>query len=74
MCDVNCETELIYRYFVKCFVSGILKNKRINKILPQILVLVIPDYLILHLSLLLYSYFENVAREIYTTGPLRAWI
>ena len=58
-------------YFVQCFASGILKNKRINKILPQILVLVIPDYVILHLSVLLYSYCEHVEREIYTTGPLR---
>ena len=68
------ETELIDRYSVQCSVSDILKNKRINKILPHILVLVIPDYFILHLSLLLYSYCKNVEREIYTTGPLRAWI
>ena len=33
--------------------------------------LVILDYLILHLSLLLYNYCENVEREIYATRPLR---
>ena len=47
----------IYRYIVQCFVSSILKNKHVNKILPQILVLVIPDYLMLHLN-----YCENVER------------
>ena len=38
-----------------------------NMILLHILVLVIPDYLILHLSLLLYSYCENVES---LCGPL----
>ena len=49
-------------YLLIYFVSGILKNKRINMILPQILVIVITYYLILHVSLLLYSYCENVER------------
>ena len=72
MCDVNCETELIYRYtfIVQSFGSGFLKNKRINKILPYLLVLVIPDILILHLRLLLYSYCENMEREIKIMLPL----
>ena len=48
-----------------------MKNKRFNRILPQLLVLVIPYYLILHLILLLYNYCENMEREIYTTGPLK---
>ena len=46
-------------------------NKRINTILPYILVLVISDYLILHLSLLSHIYCENVEREIYAARPLR---
>jgi len=39
--------------------------------IAKLLVLVIPDYLMLHLRLLLYSYRENVEREIDATGPLR---
>ena len=39
-------------------------------ILSKILVLVIPDYMIRHLSLLLYIYCENVERKIYATRPL----
>ena len=68
LCDVNCETELIFRYIVQCFIPN---NKRINTILPSILIFVIPDDLILHLSLLLYIYCENVQREIYAMRPLR---
>ena len=49
-------------------------NKHINTILPYILVLVIPDYLILHLSLLSPIYCENVEREIYAARPLRELI
>ena len=47
------------------------KNKRTNTMCSQILVIVFPDYMILHLSLLLYIYCENVEREIYATRPLR---
>ena len=64
----------MFRYIVQCFAPAFLKNKRINKILPYILLLVIPDYMILHLALLLYIYFENVEREIYATRPLRHYI
>ena len=45
------------------------KNKRIYKILPN--VLVSPDMLVQHLSVLLYSYCENMEKEIETTLPLR---
>ena len=56
---------------VQCFVPGFLINKRVNPILLYILVLDIPDYMLLHLSLLLCIYCENVEREIYETRPLR---
>ena len=62
---------MIFRYIVQCFVPGFLINKHINKILPYVLVLVIPDYLIIHLSLWSYIYCENMAREIYAARPLR---
>ena len=61
----------MFRYIVQYFVPGFLINKHINTILPYILVLVIPDYLILHLSLLSHVYCENVEREIYAARPLR---
>ena len=65
---------MIFRYIVQWFVPGFLINKHINTILPYILVLVIPDYLILHLSLLSHIYCKNVGREIYAARPLREHI
>ena len=65
------DTAMIFRYIVQCCVPDFQKNKRINTILPYILLLVIPDYLILHLICLLYIYYENVERKIYATRPLR---
>ena len=43
-------------------------------ILSYILVLVIPGYMILHLSLFIYIYCVHVEREIYGTRPLREQI
>ena len=61
----------MFRYIVQCFVPGFLVNTHINTILPYILVFVIPDYLILHVSLLSHIYCENVERDIYAARPLR---
>ena len=71
-CQLRNRTDL--SLFCPMFCIWHLENKHITKILPKLLVLVIPVYLVLHLSLLLYSYGENVEKEIYTTRPLRAWI
>ena len=68
-CQLRNRTDFLY--IVQCFGYGFLNNKRINTILSYILVLVIPDYMILHISLLLYIYCENVEREIYATRPFR---
>jgi len=61
----------IFRYVIQCFLLGFPKNKRINTILSQILVLVIRDYMILHSSLLLYIYCDNLEIYIYAMRPLR---
>ena len=67
-------TELIYPYIFQWFVTGILKYKRINTLLPYLLVIVIPDISVLRLSLLLHNYRENIERESKTVLPLRYYI